>query len=213
MEVLMDLRKELVLFARLAWDRKLTESTGGNMSVRIRDHFVITPTTMVKHFLTKEDLVEVDLTGRKVSGSREPSSEYRMHLKIYRECEDVVSVFHAHPVYATTMAVQQKKFPVNVLPETALMLAPITYLPYRMPGTDDFAEIFDEGLKLGSRTFVLRNHGVTVGGSSIEEAYAKLETLEFLAQITHLSGAEPGYLEIPSEDVEKFLKKIRESKE
>jgi L-fuculose-phosphate aldolase len=53
----------------------------------------------------------------------------------------------------------------------------------------------------------LRNHGVTVGGSSIEEAYAKLETLEFLAQITHLSGAEPGYLEIPSEDVEKFLKK------
>jgi L-fuculose-phosphate aldolase len=52
-----------------------------------------------------------------------------------------------------------------------------------------------------------------VGGSSIEEAYAKLETLEFLAQITHLSGAEPGYLEIPSEEVEKFLKKIRGSKE
>ena len=71
------------------------------------------------------------------------------------------------------------------------MLAPITYLPYRMPGTDDFAEIFDEGLKLGSRTFVLRNHGVTVGGSSIEEAYAKLETLEFLAQITSFPVPNP----------------------
>ncbi len=87
MEVTMDLRKELVLFARLAWDRRLTESTGGNMSVawdrrltestggnmsvRNGDHFVITPTTMVKHFLTEEDLVEVDLNGRKVSGRRE----------------------------------------------------------------------------------------------------------------------------------------------
>jgi len=209
MEAIMDLREELVLFARLAWDRRLTESTGGNMSVRIGDHIVITPTTMVKHFLTEEDLVEVDLAGNKVRGRREASSEYRMHLKIYRECDEVVSVFHAHPVHATTMAVQQKEFPVNVLPETALMLAPITYLPYKMPGTDDFAEVFGEGLKQGSRTFVLRNHGVTVTGKSIEEAYAKLETLEFLAQITHLSGARPGHLEIPSEEVERFLRKVR----
>jgi len=88
------------------------------------------------------------------------------------------------------------------------MLAPITYLPYKMPGTDEFADAFNEGLEMGSRVFVLQNHGVTAAGKDIEEAYAKLETLEFLAQIAFLSGAKPGHLEIPTEDILLFLEHV-----
>ncbi|MGC9321785.1 MAG: class II aldolase/adducin family protein [Kosmotogaceae bacterium] len=204
----MNIKEKLVLYSRLAWDRKLTESTGGNMSARDGDNILITPTTVIKHFLIPNDIVTLTPDGTRVGGWRKASSEYRMHIEIYKKCPDVGAIFHTHPVYATTMAVRQQPFPVNALPETALTLAPIAYLPYRMPGTDEFATAFDEGLDRGARTFVLQNHGVTVAGKDINDAYAKLETLEFLAQIAILSGAKPGYLEIPTEDVLRFLEHV-----
>lgn len=58
----------------------------------------ITPTNFVKHFMTKENFIELDMNGKKLSGEYEASSEYRMHLKIYKEREDVNVVFHAHPM-------------------------------------------------------------------------------------------------------------------
>ncbi|HPE68949.1 MAG TPA: class II aldolase/adducin family protein [Thermotogota bacterium] len=208
----MNEKEKLVLYSKLAWDRKLTESTGGNMSLRAGGKVLITPTTVIKHFLVPEDIVTLSLEGEKVSGLREPSSEYRMHLNIYGQCADAGAVFHAHPVHATALAVMQQPFPVNALPETALTLAPIAYLPYRMPGTDAFARVFSEGLQRGARVFVLQNHGVTVVGKSIEEAYARLETLEFLAQIALLSGATPGNHEIPTSQVVEFLEFVHGKK-
>jgi len=202
------IREKLVEYAKLAWDRKLTESTGGNISVRHGSEILITPTTVIKHFLVPEDIVTMTLEGKQTGGWRKASSEYRMHLRIYEKCPDVGSVFHAHPAHATAMAVMQRAIPVNTLPEAALTLAPITYLPYKMPGTDEFADAFNEGLEMGSRVFVLQNHGVTAAGKDIEEAYAKLETLEFLAQVAFLSGAKPGYLEIPTEDILLFLEHV-----
>ncbi len=204
-------KRRLVELSRLAWDRKLTESTGGNMSVYDEGCIAITPTTTLKHFITVDDLVIMDIAGNTLHGARNPSSEYRMHLMIYRKCEEARAVFHAHPRYATTFAVNGDRLPVNMLPEAALTLAPIAYLPYRMPGTEEFAEAFDEALGEGCRTFVLRNHGVTVAARDPEEAYAKLETLEFLAQVAYLSGSRPGRMEIPQEEIDRFLARFRSS--
>jgi L-fuculose-phosphate aldolase len=205
----MDEIKQLVEYSRLAWDRKLTEGTGGNMSFRKGDRVYITPTTKVKHFLGGDDIVILSTSGDIIYGEHSPSSEYRMHLKLYETCPDIKAVFHAHPRYATAYAIMHKKLPENLLPEVAYFLAPLTYLPYRMPGTDEFAEVFVEGAKAGSRAFVLENHGVTTAADSIEQAYAKLETLEFLAQLSHISGAEPGKLEIAPQEIERFLAHVK----
>lgn len=207
----MDEIKKLVEFSRLAWDRKLTEGTGGNMSFKKEDRIYITPTTTVKHFLGGEDLVILSTSGEVIFGKRQPSSEYRMHVKIYETCPEVTAVFHAHPVYATSYAIMHKRLPENLLPEVAFFLAPITYLPYRMPGTDEFADVFVEGLQAGSRVFVLQNHGATTAAESIEQAYAKLETLEFLAQLSYITGAEPGKLEIEPKEIERFLNHVKSS--
>lgn len=207
----MDEIKQLVNYSRLAWDRKLTEGTGGNMSFKKDDRIYITPTTMVKHFLGGDDIVILSTTGELIYGERPPSSEYRMHLKIYETCSDISAVFHAHPVYATSYAIMHKKLPEHLLPEVAFFLAPITYLPYRMPGTEEFADVFVEGLEAGSRVFVLQNHGVTTAAETIEQAYAKLETLEFLAQLSYITGAEPGKLEIDREEIERFLDYVKSS--
>ena len=102
-----------------------------------------------------------------------------------------------------------KPIPENVLPESALMLAPITYLSYQTPGTAEFAEAFSAGLKKGSRVFVLQNHGVTVAAETVERAFAGLETLEFVARISHLTGAAPGNLEIDPQLIQELLDRVK----
>lgn len=198
-------KKEVALFAKLVWDRKLTDGTGGNMSIRgTNDKIYITPTTTIKHFLTEDDIITIDKDGNKIEGKKEPSSERRMHIKIYEKDPDVKAIIHAHPRYATSFAVTFQKLPVYALPESALVLDPITYIEYQMPGTQAFADAFEEGLKNGSRVFVLQNHGVTVAGKNMEEAYMKLETLEFLAEVSFISKLYGGINEIPTEKIKAF---------
>ena len=203
------LMEELVDYARLCWDRGLTESTGGNMSVRASDNTIyITPTFTVKHFLKTEDIVRLTLDDKKLEGEKEPSSERKMHLLIYRERPDVNAVFHAHPPYATAFAVGGEKIPINVLPEAVLLLRNIAYLPYKMPGTQEFADAFSSELKKGKDVFILQNHGVTVVGKSIKEAYARLETLEFLIRVVLISKELGKVHEIPQKEVDEYIKRI-----
>ena len=198
------LKKQVALFAKLVWDRKLTDGTGGNMSIRNKDKIYITPTSTIKHFLTENDIITIDKNGNKIEGEKEPSSERRMHIKIYEKASDVNAIIHAHPRYATSFAVTFQKLPVYALPESALVLDPITYIEYQMPGTQEFADAFAKGLEEGSRVFVLQNHGVTVAGKDIEEAYMKLETLEFLAEVSVISKLYSGINEIPTEKIKAF---------
>jgi len=200
---------ELASYVRLAWDRQLTESTGGNMSIRIGDKVYITPTFFIKHFFTADDYVVLDMDGKKISGKYEASSEYRMHIKIYQERDEIKSVFHAHPRWALVHAITHKKLPSCILPETIFLLRDIDYVPYCMAGTDEFAEVFSPGLKEGKRTFILENHGVTTIGESVKEAFARLETLETCSFVSIMGSlVKEDIREIPQDEVKKFLDKL-----
>lgn len=204
-----DLIEELVDYARLCWDRGLTESAGGNMSVRASDNTIyITPTFTVKHFLKPKDIVRLSINDEKLEGDKEPSSERKMHLLIYKERSDVNAIFHAHPPYVTAFAVSGEKIPINVLPEAVLLLRNIAYLPYKMPGTQEFADAFSFELKNGKDVFILQNHGVTVVGKNIKEAYARLETLEFLSKVVlTLKISRNKINEMNQNNIDEFLRK------
>ncbi len=205
----MNAREVVSAYARLVWDRGLTEGTGGNVSMKQGDSVYITPSSVIKHFLTAEDIMEIAMDGEVISGLRKPSSEYRMHLFLYQENPKINSVVHAHPPFATAAAVTQRRLPVNLLPESALLLTPITYVPYERPGSQQFADAFLEGIDSGSNVFLLQNHGVTVTGNSMDEAFARLETLEFLSRVSHLTGAKPGTMEIPEDKIKEFLDSLK----
>jgi len=171
--------EKLVSYIKLAWDRKLTESTGGNMSVKVGEKIYITPTYFVKHFLTVDDISIINFKGEKIKNKKvKISSEYKMHLRLYKERKDIKSIFHAHPRYALILAISNKKLNVRYFPESIENLSNIIYIPYHTPGTDEFADSFIEGARKGSNVFILKNHGVTVCGPSIEAAFATLENLE-----------------------------------
>jgi len=207
----MGMIEELVEYSKLAWDRGLTESTGGNMSVRIDANTIyITPHSSIKHFLKPKDIIKISLDDRVIEGEGEPSSERKMHFLIYKERPDINCVFHVHPTYATAFAVSNERIPINTLPEAALLLREIAYLPYRMPGTQEFADVFTPELKAGRDVFILQNHGVTVIGKSIKAVYEKLETLDFVSKVVltlKMSGEK--IKEIDEKDVKKFLESLK----
>jgi len=207
----MGMIEELVEYSKLAWDRGLTESTGGNMSVRIDANTIyITPHSSIKHFLKPKDIIKISLDDRVIEGDGEPSSERKMHFLIYKERPDINCVFHVHPTYATAFAVSNERIPINTLPEAALLLREIAYLPYRMPGTQEFADVFTPELKAGRDIFILQNHGVTVIGKSIKAVYEKLETLDFVSKVVltlKMSGEK--IKEIDEKDVKTFLESLK----
>jgi len=206
--------EELVEYSKLAWDRGLTESTGGNMSVRIDANTIyITPHSSIKHFLKPKDIIKISLDDRVIEGDGEPSSERKMHFLIYKERPDINCVFHVHPTYATAFAVSNERIPINTLPEAALLLREIAYLPYRMPGTQEFADVFTPELKAGRDIFILQNHGVTVIGKSIKAVYEKLETLDFVSKVVlTLKMANTDVNEIKENDIKAFLNYLMQSK-
>ena len=99
-------RADIVEVGRRLYDRCFVASNDGNISVRLGDDRILTtPTGVSKGFMTPDMMVTTDLTGRKVTGDREPSSELLMHLAVYEHRPEIRSVVHAHPPTATGFAV------------------------------------------------------------------------------------------------------------
>ena len=105
--------KEDVLNTAKAMLRKgLVEGTAGNISARMPDGSVcITPSSIDYEAMTLDDLVLIDLDGEVVEGTKGPSSEKLLHTACYRAFDDVQSVIHSHPVYATMFAIARKPIP------------------------------------------------------------------------------------------------------
>lgn len=169
-------------------DRGLIAGPDGNVSVRLADDAIlITPSGMSKVDVTAEDLVVIDRRGEVVTGDGRPSSELRMHLRIYDRRDDVRAVVHAHPPVATGFAVAGESFMAPVLPEVILQMGGesggVPLVRYAPPGTDALAESFDEYLAAGHYAFLMANHGATTIGATLEVAHQRMESLEHAARI------------------------------
>jgi L-fuculose-phosphate aldolase len=174
---------EIVRVCRRLDARGLVAGPDGNVSARLAaDRLLVTPSGMTKGLVAADDLVEVDLAGNVVAGTRRPSSELRMHLRIYAAREDVGAVVHAHPPTATGFAVAGEDFLTPVLPEIILQLGGVPLLPFVVPGGEELAAAFDAHLAERD-AFLLANHGATTLGQTLEIALQRMESLEHAARI------------------------------
>lgn len=174
---------DIVRIGRLLYGRKYVIAAEGNLSVRLDpDRFLITPTGACKGELSADDLVEMDLGGRIVGGGR-PSSEWRLHAEIYRLRRDVGSICHAHPPCATAFACARRPLPSALMPEALMLLGDTVRLaPYATPGTEAVPASV-QGLAEGASALLLANHGVVTFTSTLDDAYALVETVERLAEV------------------------------
>src|SRR5688500_4122438 len=97
----LELRSAIVECGRICYERHLTSSNDGNISVRADDNrILITPSGISKGRMHESDLLVLDLDGKVLSAkeNRLPSSEMLMHLEAYKQRSDVRAVLHAHPI-------------------------------------------------------------------------------------------------------------------
>ena len=183
--------------ARL-YDRNLTVSAGGNMSVRVDDGVLITPSGRNKGLLKPEDLVKVALDGTVVSGGK-PSIETRFHLALYRSNPDTNAVIHCHPLNCIALTLRNEELRCNLTPEGALLLGRVPTIPYITPGTDELVDAVAS--HRGSAVMLMARHGALTQGATLEEAYDRMEELEFQARLQMMcDGAE----DLPADELRKL---------
>ncbi|MBZ5631297.1 MAG: class II aldolase/adducin family protein [Acidobacteriia bacterium] len=184
-------REDIVRFGRMLHQRGYVAATDGNLSVRLDHETVLsTPTGMSKGMLEPEDLVVVDMTGKRVTGRRQVSSEIGMHLLIYSLRPDTHGIVHAHPPTATGYAAAGLPLNQALVSEIVLSLGCIPLARYATPGTPELVAALEPLVPVYD-AILMANHGVVTCGEDLTRAYMKMETVEHFAQITlvtHLLG-------------------------
>ncbi len=197
-------REDIVRFGRMIHEKGLVAATDGNLSVRLDDTVLSTPTGMSKGMMEPEDLVVVDMSGKKVMGRRNVSSEIAMHLQVYRLRPDVKGIVHAHPPTATGYAAAGLPLNQALVSEIVLALGCIPLAKYGTPGTPELSAAL-EPLIPQFDAILMANHGVVTYGDDLPRAYMKMETVEHFAKIalvTHLLGRQQL---LSDEDVGKLM--------
>jgi L-fuculose-phosphate aldolase len=172
---------ELVRCARTMADSGLVVGTAGNISIRLGEEIVITPTSIPYESIQRSDLCVLDLAGRQLDGTRRPSSETPLHAQIYRTT-DAAAVVHTHSPFATTVACVVDALPAIHYSIHRFGGDSIPVAGYERFGSDALADEVARMLK-DRRGVLLRNHGAVTYGSSLAEAYDLAVLLEWLAQI------------------------------
>lgn len=176
--------RRMALCCRQLAANGLIAGRDGNLSVRIgTERALVTPTNCIKSLVTARDMVEVDLSGRtRARGSRKPTSELDLHLRILRHRPDVQAVVHAHPPMATGFAVAGEAIPGNLLPELIFVVGPVPLVPFGRPGTPELGDRVVPYLE-GHNALLLANHGAVTMGQTLDEAWIRMESLEHCAKI------------------------------
>jgi L-fuculose-phosphate aldolase len=190
MDNLVVLRRQMVETGRRLQHQNLIVAAEGNLSVRLGGRaFLVTPSGVGKGALRVQDLLEIDLAGRCPHGR--PTSEWPMHRRIYESRPDVRAICHAHPPWATAFAAAGKDLDGSLLTETAAILRSVPVCARSEPGTEAAADSVLPYI-LDHDAILLGSHGAVTVGTDLPAAFALLETVERLAQVTLLTALARG---------------------
>jgi len=192
-----EIKKQICDIGKRIYDRGMVASNDGNISVKLNDNeFLCTPTGVSKGFMTPEYICKVDANGNVIQANDgfRPSSEIKMHMRVYKERPDVNSVVHAHPMYATSFAIAGIPLTEPIMPEAIIALGCVPIAEYGTPSTEEIPDAVSKYLPY-SDAVLLENHGALAFSDSLLHAYHKMESVEFYAQLLYqakmLGGAKP----------------------
>lgn len=195
-------REEICEVCRLLYNRGYVVSNDGNVSVRVEmDKVLITPSGVGKGRMTPDMLVLCDLQGNILDGDRYPSSESKMHLMIYRERSDVMSVVHAHPPLSTAFAICRRPLKERYLAEMIVGLGEIPVTEFAMLSTEEVPESVRPFVR-DHNAVLLANHGALAWGPSLLSAFDRLEVVEQTAKVYYYVGRIGGGVEITQEQAD-----------
>lgn len=207
----LEIKEEMCEIGRRVYNRGMVAANDGNFSVRLNDNeFLCTPTGVSKGFMTPEFICKVNAKGEVLEANEgfRPSSEVKMHMRIYAKRPDVNAVVHAHPMYATSFAIAGKPLMDPIMPEAVISLGGVPLAKYGTPGTMEVPDSI-EGFLDDYDAVLLENHGALTYSDSLMNAYYKMESVEFYARLMYQAQMLGGAQIIPPEKVEELYETRR----
>ncbi|MFF7157252.1 class II aldolase/adducin family protein [Streptomyces sp. NPDC008139] len=186
----------------------LVVGTSGNVSARVGDLVLVTPTGVPYDRLGPADAVVVDLTGRRLMGELRPTSELPMHLAVYR-ATDARAIVHTHAAHATAVSTLVDKLPVIHYMAAALG-GQVRVADYATYGSQRLAAAVLKALR--DRTgCLMRNHGTLVYADTLDKAYDNTAQLEWMCRVWLLAGSANGHepRTLPGRELAKVAEKLR----
>lgn len=183
----MSLKEKLVEVCHKVYEKGFVAAYDGNISARTENNSIlITRSGKCKGEVTVDDLIEIDLSGKIISGNGKISTENKIHLLAYSTRNDVNAVVHCHPPYSSAFALTGEGLKDHYLPEVVLTLGKIPLCRFAVPSTDEVPESMKPFIE-HSWALLLENHGAVTFGKDIYDAYYKMEKLEHAAKIIFLA--------------------------
>jgi ribulose-5-phosphate 4-epimerase/fuculose-1-phosphate aldolase len=183
------LREAMVRWGRSLFERGFTVGSSGNISVKLEDGFLSTPTNSCLGFLDADRLSRLDASGRHAGGDA-PTKELPLHMAFYEGRATAKAVVHLHSTYATALSCLADVDPENAIapitPYVVMRVGHVPVLPYTKPGSADIAPIIRARAERNAGV-LLANHGPVVAGVSLESAVFAIEELEETAKLILLT--------------------------
>jgi ribulose-5-phosphate 4-epimerase/fuculose-1-phosphate aldolase len=179
------LRESIVRYGRSMFERGLTFGSSGNISARLEDGWLMTPTNLALDSLDPARLARLDNNGKLLSGDS-PTKEALLHIAMYRERPGSGAVVHLHSTHSIAVSCLANVNPDDVLPPITayyvMRVGSLPLVPFHPPGDPTLA---DAVAKLAGKhhAVLLANHGPVVAGSSLDAAVNAIEELEETAKL------------------------------
>lgn len=179
---------QLVMFMQRIYDKGLTTTSGGNLSIMDEDGNIwITPASVDKGTLNRNDIVCVKTDGT-VEGMHKPSSELPFHAAVYKMRPDLKAVLHAHPPALVSFSIVRKCPNLDLMPSIQKMCPEVKIAVYAVPGSDALGENIGKCFREGCDIVLLENHGVCIGAKDMFTAFQRFETLDYAANLEILAN-------------------------
>lgn len=175
------LRHALINTALQLTKTGLNKGTAGNVSVRVRDGFLVTPSGVPAEALTPGDLVYMDFDGI-IEGSRAPSSEWRFHWDILKSRPELNAVIHTHAPYCTTLAVMGRSIPAFHYMIAVAGGTDIRCAPYATFGSQELCDGAVAAMQ-DRKACLLAQHGMIAAGTDLDNALKLTVEVEELARL------------------------------
>ena len=160
----------------------LTHGTSGNISCRINEKILITPSSIPYEKIELEDIIVVNFDGEVIEGRKNPSIETPLHLAIYKKRKDVHAIIHFHSQYALAVSSTVDSIPVFLDEIFSNIGGELKVAKYALPGSEELAQNVVE--VLGDKNAVLlSNHGALSCGKNLEKAFEIAKAVEFICKI------------------------------
>ena len=179
---------QLVMFMQRIYDKGLTTTSGGNLSIMDDDGNIwITPASVDKGTLTRNDIICVKPDGTCV-GPHKPSSELPFHAAVYKMRPDLKAVLHAHPPALVSFSIVRKCPDLDLVPSVRKICKDVQIATYAVPGSEQLGDNIGQCFANGCDIVLLENHGVCIGAKDMFTAFQKFETLEYSANLEILAN-------------------------